>query len=811
MATIRIDGTRAQTIRTVLVAAFAALAVVLLSAVGLQQLKRHGFHLDLPGQLGVNISQTANGYTYSKSQAGHTIFTIHASRIVQYKGDQAELHDVSITLYGPEGSHRQDRISGSDFLYEKDTGVVTAKGPVEIDMASPAVPAPGQPASEGSPPDNIHVQTSNLRFDQKSGEAQTDQPLAFTLPRASGKAIGGDYNSKTGVLILQSAVELQADQNGSPSTVHAEHAQLLRDSHVAYLLHAQSEYQGGRDSADQAIIHFRPDGSIQHLDAQDHVHMLTADGSELYASTAAADFDARSQPLGARAGGGVNFVSDSPQSNMHGNAVDGTMTFVVGADGKSTLHHAQFSNAVSFVLIDKSFGGDPRSTSTREMTASQLDVDFVPGPDGKSIAQKAIAQGGATVNFHDLPYGQPPKHTSIHGQALIADIAGGHQIRQLDGTGGTTVTDYAPDGATDTSNGDTLHATFLDTQQTHTAAKNESAAVETAVQQGHVTMVAQPARDAKASDGTPQQPLYAEAAMSTFHSADQTLRLTGNGVTPPHVHNDTLAMTATLVNYVRGSGDALAEGDVRATYLQKNTQAGNAKVAQTPGLGGAGPVHIVSASARMNRSINAAVFFGDAMAPARMWQGANAVTAPVLELSKQQSSLAAHAAEGAHDAHGVVHAAFAGKGAGDGPDNGVTRVTADTLIYSDTTRTGDFRGGVIAEQPNGVVHAGDAQIFLTEAPPGQPSQLDRMIATDHVTLTQPGRRGTGDRLIYTAADGNYVLTGTSGNPPHATDSQKGSTTGAALLFRNGDNSVEVLSSDAEGNSRRTVTDTWTPK
>ena len=812
MAGIQIEGTRTQTIRTVLVAAFAGLACALLCALGWQDLRRHGFHLDLPDRLGADISQTANGFTYSQSQRGHTLFTIHASKIVQYKGNQAELHDVAITLYGPEGSHRQDRISGSDFLYEKNTGLVTAKGPVTIDMASPAA---GAGSAVAAPPDTIHVQTSDLRFNQRSGEAQTTQALAFTLPRASGKAVGGNYNSKTGVLVLDSAVELHADQNGSPSVVYAEHAQLLRDSHVAYLLRARSEYEGGQNSADEATLHFRPDGSLEHLDAQDHVHVLSSDGAELYASTAAADFDAKSQPISAQAGGGVNFVSDTPQSNMHANAVEGALQFAAGSNGKAVLHHAQFRNAVSFVVLEKSFGGDPRATSTREMTASIMDVDFAPGPGGQSLAQKAVAGGGATVNFHDLPYGAPPKHTAIHGEQLVATIADGHQIRQLDGSGGTSVTDYAPDGATDTSTGDVLHATFL--AQSHgkaaNSSANETAAVDTAVQQGHVTLRSEPARGAKASDGSPQQPLDAEAAMITFHSSDQVMHLTGDADRPPRVHNGTLALTATLVDYHRGSGDALAQGDVRSTYLQSAPQsqspggsAGDAPGEKAPGLGSSGPVHVTGASATVTRNTNTAVFFGNAEAPARMWQDANSVTAPVLELNKQQSSLKAH---GAEDAHGLVHATFANK-SGSGA-NGPARITADTLFYSDTTRMGEFHGGVTAQQPSGTVHSDDAQVFLTETGPGQASRLDRMVARGHVQLLQPGRRGTGEQLVYTAGDGNYLLTGTAAEPPRASDAQKGATTGAALLFRNGDNSVEVLNNDAAGLSRRTVTDTRTPK
>ncbi|MGA7317957.1 MAG: hypothetical protein WBX22_28780, partial [Silvibacterium sp.] len=43
------------------------------------------FEKDLPAKLGIDIQQTASGFTYSQSSKGHTFFTIHASKLVQYK------------------------------------------------------------------------------------------------------------------------------------------------------------------------------------------------------------------------------------------------------------------------------------------------------------------------------------------------------------------------------------------------------------------------------------------------------------------------------------------------------------------------------------------------------------------------------------------------------------------------------------------------------------------------------------------------------------------------------------------------------
>ena len=819
MAKIRIDGSRTQTIRTILIACLAAFAVVLLAVFGVKQLAHRGIRLDLPGQLKSNVSQTADGFTFSQSLRGHTLFTIHASNVVEFKGDRAELRNVDITLYGPAGSNRRDHITGSDFIYDKAAGTVVARGRVRIDLSSPPAKARKR-RSAPERPAGIHIETSGLRFDQKSGEATTDQPLSFRLPRVSGKAVGGAYDSKTGVLVLQKSVELEAEQSGTPAVVKAEHAQLLRDSHVAYLIRAQSEYQGSRESADQVILHFRPDGSIENLNAQNHVRMVGAEGGELDASTTTASFNEQGDLLGAHAGGGVNFVSDSEQTAMHGNAVQGTLVFAQGKDGKATLRQAHFRNAVSFVLQQKSLGGDPRASATREITATRLDISFVPGPKGQALGQKAVAQGGATVDLHDLPYGKPPRHSTIHGETLVALLKDGRMLRSLNGSGGTKLVNYAPDGAKETSSGDLLDVEFKPTARTRRApgepslVEGESAEILTATQRGHVTMVAEPDRLAKPKNKEPEQTLYASAGMAVYRSAnasaDEKVELTGGDSHPPEVHNATLTVTARVIDYSRQSGEATAIGDVRSSYRMKPTTGQSfegrsaargkdvqaSKNSQAPGLGGAGAVHVVGESAVLSKETGAVTFDGNAGSPARIWQGANSVTAPVLELGKRQGSLDAH---GAKQQQGAVHAVFQGKEA--------SHIAADTLFYSDTTRMGDFRGHVTLQQGATTARAENAQVFLGEAAPGAASQLERITASGGVVVTGRGSRGTGAKLVYTASDGNIALTGTPGALPRATSAQNGTVTGAELLFRGTDGSVEVLSRDAAGNSAQTVTDT----
>src|SRR5262245_5509165 len=87
-----------------------------------------------PAKIPENMKQTAQGFSFSKSDGPRTLFTIQASSFKQYKdGQRYELHGASITLFGRQGD-RADHIYGSDFQYDRATGNVTADGEVQIDL-----------------------------------------------------------------------------------------------------------------------------------------------------------------------------------------------------------------------------------------------------------------------------------------------------------------------------------------------------------------------------------------------------------------------------------------------------------------------------------------------------------------------------------------------------------------------------------------------------------------------------------------------------------------------------------------------------
>ena len=135
------------------------------------------------------------------------MFKVQASKAVQYKeGGHAELHDVTITLYGRDSS-RFDQIYGADFEYDPQTGDVIGKGEVQMDLeANPGGIIHPDQATPRELKNPIHLRTTNLLFNQKTGDASLRRKVEFSIPQADGSAVGLTYVADTTLLTLQSQV-----------------------------------------------------------------------------------------------------------------------------------------------------------------------------------------------------------------------------------------------------------------------------------------------------------------------------------------------------------------------------------------------------------------------------------------------------------------------------------------------------------------------------------------------------------------------------------------------------------------------------
>jgi lipopolysaccharide export system protein LptA len=783
---------------------------------------------DVPDGLGNTIQQSTKGFTYSESRGGHTIYTLHASRAVQFKGaGHLELHDVSITLYSAQGA-ATNRIYGSEFDWDPVNGVARAMGEVQIDFQGSPESGSGQrqpggkvPAEEGESKNTVHVKTSGLVFNKKTGLASTTEKIEFRLAEAAGSATGASFDSQTGVMILTSDVAFNSSVGGSPLAIRAHHAQFDRDSRLLYLLQDVSDYGDNHGSSDQATVSFRSDGSAYQVEAEGNV-ILSGDGRQINTRKVHIDLGPKSEPQQAILNGGLLYVANNAARLLHGSASSGTISF--GA--QSMIRHAQLRDAVSLVdeekltparaAAGKAKQNQPDSTS-RQVEATKVDIDFASGPDRRPMAERILAVGGARLNVHVIYAKTPPQDTTVAADQLFATLVDGEVLSNLRGTGHTSLIEVSPSGAKQSSTGDNLLLTFApppaeksDRQKGKQEPPTPHAAtqLQSAVQMGNVTLTQEtPADSAAKPGGIAPGVTTATADRAAYDAASEVVQLTGN----PRIRDANGELSAASVEVERLTGNATASGGVKATYRQASGQ-------PTTAFAGTGPVHVVADHAHLDHATGLTIFYGTAGKQARLWQGSNSIAAPVLELSRAHNTLAAHGTSGDAAAVNAVFTSGPASAIG-GPhpatsarpgQSSIVRLQSRNLLYAENDHKAVFSGAVVAQTSTGTLHASFMDIYFSTATGAakkeQSSQVSKIVARGAVQLEQPGRKGTGEELTYTAEDGKFVLTGSSAVPPRLSDQVRGTVTGEALIFNDRDDSVIV-----RGGASKAVTQTHVSK
>src|SRR5215469_11234968 len=336
-----------ERLRIGLLAAAVLLVLATAAFLGYGRFRAKRLVTELPKKLGADIRQETSAFTYSQTVKGRTVFTVHAAKAVQHSDGKYTLHDVGIVMYG-QGSepNRVDRIYGSEFEYDQNAGVIRAMGEVHLDLQAPAATNAeakmdyaegkdlksgkevGSGAADSGEKDDrlIHVKTRGLVFMRELGVAATDQDIEFEFAGWTGHAHGAEYNSDSGVLVLQSAVKANGLERGNPVVLTATRAEMDRLNRVAILTQAKYVAVGGSahqsGEAQHAVVHTRPDGSVERLEAQGSVTLNDGNGGRTVADRADLLMSPQSKPQAVRMFGGVRYLNESPQRQAQGEAQD---------------------------------------------------------------------------------------------------------------------------------------------------------------------------------------------------------------------------------------------------------------------------------------------------------------------------------------------------------------------------------------------------------------------------------------------------------------------------------------------------------
>src|SRR5882757_8623239 len=153
----------------------------------------------------------------------------------------------------------------------------------------------------------IHVKTSGLVYLQKLAVAATDQEVEFVFHGITGHAMGAEYNSDTGVLILQSAVKANGLQHERPVVLTASHAEIDRQRNITLLTDAKYVSPGQTALSDHATVHQRSDGSPERMEAEGHVKLIGTNAGTVSAPHGDVLINAAGKAQNAHLFGGVNY------------------------------------------------------------------------------------------------------------------------------------------------------------------------------------------------------------------------------------------------------------------------------------------------------------------------------------------------------------------------------------------------------------------------------------------------------------------------------------------------------------------------
>ncbi|MGH9566725.1 MAG: LptA/OstA family protein, partial [Candidatus Angelobacter sp.] len=357
---------------------------------------------------------------------------------------------MSITVYGRD-DNRSDQIYGSEFIYDPASGDVTANGEVHIDLAADSSVAAGGSLGPASQSGNfVHVNTSELTFNRKSGVAQTKQKIEFRFPGANGSAVGANYDSHLGALTLDSTVKIRTTEK-QKATITGQSATITRDPREIVLHAANVEQTQRTVSADQVKVLLRDDSTIERVVGSGHLHAVQRGEKafEISASQGALLLAGSNQPRSARISGGVDFASHDktpargsaqaillrfgPKGEVTNVQAQGSVNFSQGPAGRS--EELQAAVVDLFIRNGKRLqkavtsGGPARIVANQQATRSTITAGkFEAYFDAQNRMRSVVGSPGATI-VSSTP-GQPERTAAAH--ELIANFSGTNEITFAD-------------------------------------------------------------------------------------------------------------------------------------------------------------------------------------------------------------------------------------------------------------------------------------------------------------------------------------------------------------------------------------------
>lgn len=711
-------------------------------------------------ELARTVERVVEGYERRVTEGDRLRLYLRAARQVTYTDGHHELEDVHLEAY-PEQGDRPDQITAQRAVYDPETSNVSFAGSVHIETR-----------------DRLIADTESIVYNQRNETATTTVPVTFVRENVRGRADAATLDAKNERLNLRGAVEITVEPEAVSATgvtppSRAPSGTNTRRSRPVTIRAPQADFGqntlrlvfSGGASAEQETDIMRGETLTGQLNEQKRLRNIEARGNSYLRSSD----EGRAAEVHAA---DMDFFFDADQQleravavrNVQARTLDSDAPMeLVGADTLNVDFVAQ--NERSLLREMRTDGGRPRVTlgapqsqtnnpraANKRLTADA--VRLVWRANGRDI-ERGEAVGNAELIVEPVQASPTADRKTLTAPRFDCDFyETGNLARTFTATGGARalIEPVQPS----------------ETRGTRTITAQQMASVFVRETQDVERLDAQ--QDARFNE----RDRNGQAQNASYTAADETVRLRGG---EPVVWDSRARIRANELDSDMRNRITNGRGRTTTTYYSQ-AQTGGA----TPFARVNSPVFIVAATVEFQHDTGVAIYTDNA----RAWQDDNFVRADRLILRREQKRM---------EADGHVQSALynARRRAANGSREIVpVFATSDRMSYSETDRLLHYENDVDIRQGTERITGETADVFMQR----EANEVERTIAERNVVMTQPGKRGTGDRAVYTAADETVVLTG---NPARVEDSEQGTSESRRLTVYLRENRVV---SDSGNNSQQ---------
>jgi lipopolysaccharide export system protein LptA len=693
-------------------------------------------------ELSKEVKGVVEGYERRVTKNDRLFLLVKASRDITFSDDHHELENVNLAVYPPEGD-TPDQISAARAIIPPATDVLSFVGNVKIETK-----------------EKLKVSTESLSFDQNTGIAQTDAPVAFERENVSGTSTGAVVEQWSKRLELKKDVQLtiapvataKVSSRTRPVAIKAAHGTFEHQSMQLWLSGGVTlEQEADILSGDSLTAFINEQKHLERAEMRGNSYMRVMDpgrAAEVHAINMDffMDKDQRLERVVAFYDvKGRTLAGDSDVEISGSNSVD--VNFQATNDGSLLKQMVAGGRSVITMSAPKSKANDPRAANKR-LTANAVKLIWrITGRD----LEKAEATGDAELSVDPVVSSARAERKKLNAPQFDCDFfEAGNLARTCKATGGAKA--------------------VLDPMQ-----PSQGRGTRTLTSQDMTTFFLKDTQDVERFDAQGdgkfnENDRNGVASTVSYLAADEMVRLRGGD---PTVWDSRGRTKATELDSDLRNNVSYARGKTTTTYYSQEQTNGATPFSKTKS-----PVYIASERGEFRHESGQAIYYGNA----RAWQDDNYVRGDklVIYVNDKRMEATGHVQTAIYNAKKRVE-----------NNNQVVPVfaAADSMFYSDPDRKINYEGNVDIKQGTDRMTSGVADVYLTK----ETNEMEKTVAQRNVVLTQPNRKGTGDWVEYTSANEVAIL---KGNPARVEDTEQGNTEGNRLTLSMKEG--KVTADDARG-------------